>query len=254
MENSEYISTGIENLDKLLEGGIKKGFTTLILGSPGSSIEILGKQISSTKDVLYITTEENKDDVTKTMDRFGWEIDNIDFLDISSKFSKQILEGIGRPINIYEQKSKSKIKELIKEGSSNIPVESNKIYDYLSYMLDNIKKTKHEKIIINTLDFFIGEYSKDIVFRIIQEIKIQNSEKKSALFIILTKGIHGDILEKKLEGISDCVIELEVLQKGSTFERFLTIKKLRNFAKKIGIARYVVESNGFVLETVERIM
>ena len=74
------------------------------------------------------------------------------------------------------------------------------------------------------------------------------------MFIILTKGIHGDIFEKKLEGISDCVIELEVLQKGSTFERFLTIKKLRNFAKKIGIARYVVESNGFVLETVERIM
>jgi KaiC/GvpD/RAD55 family RecA-like ATPase len=62
------------------------------------------------------------------------------------------------------------------------------------------------------------------------------------------------MLEKKLEGISDCVIELEVLQKGSTFERFLAIKKLRNYAKKIGIARYVVESNGFVLETVERIM
>jgi KaiC/GvpD/RAD55 family RecA-like ATPase len=254
MIENDYISTGIENLDKLLEGGIQKGFTTLILGSPGSSIEILGKQISSTKDVLYVTTEEKKDDVIRTMERFGWEVSNIDFLDISSNFSQQILKGIGRPINIYEQKSKTKIKELIKEGSSNKVSNTIKIHDYLAYMLDNIKKTNHEKIIVNTLDFFINEYPQDKVIRIIQEIKIQNSDKKSALFIILTKDVHGEILEKKLEGMSDCVIELEVIQKGSTFERFLTIKKLRNFAKKIGIARYSVESNGFVLETVERIM
>ncbi len=251
---SDNISTGIENLDKLLEGGIQRGFTTLIMGSPGSSIEILGKQISSTKNVLYITTEENKEDVTKTMERFGWNTSEVNFLDISSIFSKQILKGIGRPLNIYEQKSKSKIKELIRDGSSITNPESNKKFDYLAYILDNIKKTKHEKIILNSLDFFISEYPEEKVFRIIREIKIQNSDRKSALFILLTKGVHGEIFEKKIEGLSDCVIELEVVQKGSTFERFLTIKKLRNYAKKIGIARYVVESNGFVLETVERIM
>ena len=38
------------------------------------------------------------------------------------------------------------------------------------------------------------------------------------------------------------------------YQKGVTLKKLRNFAKRIGIARYVVESNGFVLEAVERIM
>jgi len=47
MTMDEFISTGIEKLDKLLEGGILKGFTTLILGSPGSSIEILSKQLAT---------------------------------------------------------------------------------------------------------------------------------------------------------------------------------------------------------------
>jgi len=249
-----YIGTGIENLDKLLEGGIQKGFTTLILGSPGSSIEILGKQIASTNRVLYITTDESQDDVTNTMKRFGWDISDINFLDISTEFSKDILNGIGRSINYYEQKKKSKIRELIQTASSSENIEFNKANDYLSFMLDKIKSNNYEKAIINNLDFFINEYSNDKVFRTIQEIKIQNYEKKSALFMILSKGSHSESLEKKFEGISDCVIDLEVIQKGSTFERFLTIKKLRNYAKRIGIARYAVESNGFILETVERIM
>lgn len=249
-----YIGTGIENLDKLLEGGVQKGFTTLILGSPGSSIEILGKQIASKNKVLYITTDESQDDVTNTMKRFGWDISEIDFLDISTEFSKDILNGIGRSINYYEQKKKSKIRELIKTASSSENIELNKGNDYLSYMLDKIKNNKYEKAIINNLDFFINEYPNDKVFRTIQEIKIQNYEKKSALFMILSKGLHSESLEKKFEGISDCVIDLEVIQKGSTFERFLTVKKLRNYAKRIGIARYAVESNGFILETVERIM
>jgi len=47
MVKEEFISTGIEKLDTLLEGGTPKGFSILILGGPGSSIEILAKQPSS---------------------------------------------------------------------------------------------------------------------------------------------------------------------------------------------------------------
>ena len=58
MTLNEFINTGMESLDKLLEGGILRGFTTLILGPPGSSMEILGKQLATTDSVLYISTEE----------------------------------------------------------------------------------------------------------------------------------------------------------------------------------------------------
>ena len=84
--------------------------------------------------------------------------------------------------------------------------------------------------------------------------KVDNVEKKGALYIIMTKGIYGDVFEKKMERIADCVIELEVSQKGSTFERLLAVTKVRNYAKKIGMARYVIDNDGFVLETIERIM
>jgi KaiC/GvpD/RAD55 family RecA-like ATPase len=78
-----FIRTGIDKLDRLLEGGIPSGFTVVLLGSPGSSTEILVKQIASGSIVTYITTEETKDEILNTMHRFNWLVPDIDFVDIS---------------------------------------------------------------------------------------------------------------------------------------------------------------------------
>jgi len=73
MGKEDFVSTGIEKLDRLLEGGAPKGFTILILGSPGSSIEILCKQLATSGDVLYFTTEETEEEIINAMKRFNWK-------------------------------------------------------------------------------------------------------------------------------------------------------------------------------------
>ena len=254
MTKDEFISTGIEKLDKLLEGGTPRGYSVLLLGSPGSSIEILSKQLATTGDVLYITTEETETEVFETMKRFGWKISKIKIVDIASEYSKSILSGEQKRVSVYEQRSKIRLKELIEIGSSGMPPISKGNEDFLAVLSNEIKNTKSEKIIVNSLDFFLNQYTQEEVIRTIQAAKICNVQNKSVLFLIMTRGIHGDVFERKLEGLTDCVIELEVLQKGSTFERFLAVKKMKNYAKKIGIARYAIDSDGFVLEMIERIM
>ena len=57
-----------------------------------------------------------------------------------------------------------------------------------------------------------------------------------------------------MEGMADCVMELDIIRKGSTFDRYIAIKKMKNFARKIGMARYTIEQNGFVLELIEKIL
>jgi len=254
MISGEFISTGIEKLDNLLEGGVPRGFTTIILGTPGSSIEILSKQLATTGSVLYFTTEETKEEVLETINRFGWGETNIDFVDIASKYSQRVLLGEQKRVSVYEQRSKLKLKELIEIGSSGVPPTAKGDEDFLAVLSNRIKTSSSEKIIINSLDFFLSQFSQEEVIRTIHASKISNLKNRGALFIIMTKGIHGDTFERKMEGIADCVLELEVLQKGSTFERFLAVKKMRNYAKKIGIARYAIDSDGFVLEMIERIM
>jgi len=250
-----FISTGIEKLDRLLEGGVPNGFTTVILGSPGSSTEILVKQIATVGDVVYVTTEETKDEIVDTMNRFGWNIPKIDFVDISSKYYSNVLEGEKRRISIYEQRSKLKLKELIELGSSGMPNTVTGDEDYLAVLSNKIKDVSiGELMIINSLDFFLSQYRQEDVLKTIYAAKVSNLRNKGALIIVMTKGVHGELFERKMEGLADCVLELDVIQKGSSFERYLSVKKMRNYAKKIGIARYVIDDSGFVLEMIERIM
>ena len=65
-KKEEFVSTGIEKLDKLLEGGTPRGYSVLILGTPGSSIEILSKQLAATGKVMYFTTEETEEELKET--------------------------------------------------------------------------------------------------------------------------------------------------------------------------------------------
>jgi len=254
MVEDEFISTGIEKLDKLLEGGTPKGYAVLILGTPGSSIEILAKQLATIGDILYFTTEETEVEILDTMNRFGWNREKIEIVDIATDYSRGILTGEQRRVSVYEQRSKIKLKELIAVGSSGVPQIAKSEQDFLAILSDKIKNTKSEKIIINSLDFFLNQYSQEEVIKTVHAAKVSNFQNKSVMFMIMTRGIHGDIFERKMEGIADCVLELEVLQKGSNFERFLAVKKMKNYAKKIGIARYAIDSDGFVLEMIERIM
>ena len=117
----EFISTGIEKLDNLLEGGTPRGFAVLILGSPGSAIEILCKQLATIGKVLYFTTEETEAEVFDTMDRFGWKRDDIKIIDIASDYSQSVISGEEKRVSVYKQRSKIKLKELIEIGSQGMP-------------------------------------------------------------------------------------------------------------------------------------
>ena len=250
-----FISTGIEKLDRLLEGGTPKGFSVLLLGTPGSSIEILCKQLaSSSNKTLYVSTEETEEEVIDTMKRFKWDQSNLEILDIASKYSQAVISGEEKRVSVYEQRSKVKLKELIEIGSSGMPPTVKSGTDFLAILSNKIKDSKYEKIILNSLDFFLSQYSQAEVIRTLQAAKISTLHNEGVLFIIMTRGIHGEVFERKMEGMADCVLELEVLQKGSAFERFLAVKKMKNYAKKFGIARYTIDSEGFVLEMIERIM
>jgi len=77
----EQVTTGIKGLDTLLRGGLPKGSTTLVSGTPGSGKTILSVQflvngyLQAKEKGFYISLEEDVDRMEKYMSKaFGWPI------------------------------------------------------------------------------------------------------------------------------------------------------------------------------------
>jgi circadian clock protein KaiC len=77
----EQVTTGIKGLDVLLRGGLPKGSTTLVSGTPGSGKTILSMQflvngyLQAKEKGFYISLEEDVDRMENYMSKaFGWPI------------------------------------------------------------------------------------------------------------------------------------------------------------------------------------
>jgi KaiC domain protein len=72
----ERLSIGIPELDKLIGGGIPKGFFVAVTGEPGTGKTILGihfiaKGIEEEDKCIFVTTEESKESIIRQAKQFG---------------------------------------------------------------------------------------------------------------------------------------------------------------------------------------
>lgn len=74
----ERLSTGVPELDAMLEGGIPKGFTVAITGEPGTGktilcIHFIAQGIREGDKCIYVTTEESRDSIIMQASQFGFD-------------------------------------------------------------------------------------------------------------------------------------------------------------------------------------
>jgi circadian clock protein KaiC len=79
-KKENVLITNIIGFDQLFEdGGIPKGSSVLIAGGPGTGKSILCRQIcfnivSKGKKCMYVSFEESKERIIKSMENFGWDV------------------------------------------------------------------------------------------------------------------------------------------------------------------------------------
>ena len=89
-KKDNVLKTEVSGFDELfLDGGIPKGSAVLVAGGPGTGKSIFCRQIcfnlvSKGKKCMYVSFEESKERIIKSMENFGWDvkkyIENGDFL------------------------------------------------------------------------------------------------------------------------------------------------------------------------------
>ncbi len=95
MSEGQRVKTGIKGLDELIEGGLPRGYSFLLLGGPGTGKTTFGAQFifkgatEFGESGLYIALDEPPYSISTNMLRYGWDLSDIErqgkfsFVDVS---------------------------------------------------------------------------------------------------------------------------------------------------------------------------
>jgi KaiC/GvpD/RAD55 family RecA-like ATPase len=79
----DRVATGIKGLDEVLNGGLPKARTILIVGSPGSgkttfAMQFLAGGAKAGEPGLYVSLDEKPERVKTNLSSFGWNLDSLE--------------------------------------------------------------------------------------------------------------------------------------------------------------------------------
>lgn len=192
------ITTGIKSLDKLTNGGFLEDAVILISGSAGAGKSIFGMQFLKAgadrkEKVLYISTEENVENIERGFGIFGWNL------------KKLGIEVLSMPPDQLEE-------------------------DWVSVLNTKIDKGNIKRVVIDSISL-IGLYYKDeysvrrYLYRLISSLK-----KRKVCTLLVSEIPEGEKRFSRTgvaEFVADGVILLEFLGTGGRYQRGLSIKKMR---------------------------
>lgn len=244
----ELIKTGIEGLDLTLGGGIPSGSTILLLGKPGSGIEIFAQQflyhgLKNEERGWYFITRDPPSELKSEMKNFGWDLD-----DYERKGTIDLVDGyVGRFVGALPPEKLSKLasKENMRKGTDVL----SKLQDYVT----NLRSDAQMRGIIDSLSDFIGNQGSDRVSNVVKLVSSVNRVSGSITLLLMTKGMHEKKVENKIKHHADCVIELISNKRGNEIERELMIEKIRGMVYPSRVIPYSIGERGIEVETTERV-
>lgn len=203
--NSERISTGIEGLDKITNGGLQQGSTTLLSGSSGTCKTLLALHfvfaaLIKGERAVYVSFEENP---------------------------LQLLngaEGIGLNLRPYWAKGHLQLLHVS-------PIELD-VDEHIHLIQKTVRDSKASRLVIDSISSFeIGMVDKikytDYIWALTDYFKTQG------VSVLLTHEIHdsycvSELTKHGISFVADNLIMLRFAEKDLELKRFIRVIKMRN--------------------------
>ncbi len=218
--------TGITGLDRMLEGGLIDGFSTLVTGDAGAGKSILGLQflaagVQHGENGLYIALREDYEKLLKT----------------------------GRSIGID-------LEAMISEGKltfiSHSPVKMNA--DALYWELkERLESTEAKRVVVDSLtdlepSIDDAKRFRDYVYALVD---LFSTRQLTSLFTSQTSGASGDqeLVESELSMVFDGIIALRLRRVQDHVRKTVAVLKLRGSSHDTGIRQFKITDMGIVIET-----
>ena len=231
-----FVKTGIEGFDELLEKGIPQGSSVLLAGGTGSGKTIFGLQLvnyhaSHGENCLYMSFEESESRLTDHMKDFGWDPDKLQkngFL----KILRVSPFDITRSVDALLMKAKGEL--LIEVDPVILP--------------DNFKP---DFVVVDSLSAIASAFTgKDDSYRIYIEQLFRFFEKLGATSFLITETEQVPTIFSTTgveEFLADGVVVLYSIKRGNVRENAIEVLKLRGAKHDKKIVAMQITSEGVVV-------
>jgi KaiC/GvpD/RAD55 family RecA-like ATPase len=220
---ADYVPTGIPGADAILGGvGIPHGHTILMSGGPGSgkttfAIQFLYKGATEYGEAgLYITLDEEPEDIKKNMSQFGWDLDKLE------REKKLIFINVS-PVRVAPTERAGLIQLGMKEF---------KLVKLLEAVRTGVEEIQAKRVVIDPVTIFMLQYP-DEIERIYAMRDLIADFRRNGCTNLLISELKGTGLEREHqfeEYLVQGVILLRTVLKGDKLSRMFQVAKMRGLA------------------------
>jgi KaiC/GvpD/RAD55 family RecA-like ATPase len=201
------LPTGIDLLDRNLNGGLPNGALVYFSANPKSMPEVFLYELTTPRKTFYITTHKNPKYIKRNMTELDFDPPGIEFLDLHDEYYNKILA------NTPERLAAGK-----------------KLILFINGWVDGIRK-KDEKnftIIFDNFSFLLElGIDVDSLKRLLDKIYDLINDTDSICYLMIVKGMHHESVENQIQYWCDVIFDIDLERRGDKIVNKLTLPKIR---------------------------
>jgi circadian clock protein KaiC len=247
MEQIIRTQTGIEELDKALNGGIPEGNVVLVAGGAGTGKSTLCLQIAINNTLagnkaLYLSTEQDREELYKQANGFNWNLADLEKRQVFKLVYFDVTEG---------DSFLEKIHALIQDFTPKIIIIDSLTTLTDSMLVSGVLEDKGFSMVqiaetINPIPRTEQIISKTLLYHLFKDIK------KHDVTTLMTTELPEDHKQLSADGVSefiaDGVLLFRSLNVGGTLNRSVEIRKMRYTPIDSSIHSYQLIETGIIVE------
>jgi circadian clock protein KaiC len=222
-------TTGIEGLDRILNGGFPRNHVYLIQGDPGVgkttlSLQFLLEGVRLGEKALYITMSESEDDLRAVAKSHGWDLSSV-----------QIFEHL-----VSEE-------ELTADDSTIFQAAEIELGPAVRTMLEEIDRTKPDRVVLDSLSEIRLLAQNSLRYRK-QILALKQFFDNRKITALLLDDRTSDVRDMQLQSVPHGVVELErYTPLYGTARRRMQVVKVRGLQFHAGYHDFNILTGGIVI-------